>query len=60
MESIVVKNGAANREYVGKDAKYILSKIGINVGDEIRVIIAETEKNTTDFAVEELLMRSYR
>ncbi len=55
LEEIVVKNGAANRDYVGKDAKYILSKIGINVGDEIRVIIAETDKEHL-FAVEELLM----
>lgn len=55
LEEIVVKNGAANRDYVGKDAKYILSKIGINVGDEIRVIIAETNKDHL-FAVEELLM----
>lgn len=55
LESIVVKNGNANRDYVGKDAKYILNKIGINVGDEIRLIIAETESDHL-FAVEELLM----
>lgn len=55
LESIVVKNGNANRDYVGKDAKYILNKIGINVGEEIRLIIAETESDHL-FAVEELLM----
>jgi len=41
--------------YVGKDAKYLLKQIGIEVGDEIKVIIVETDKNHP-FAVEELLM----
>ncbi|MFR5471936.1 MAG: hypothetical protein ACLTG7_10380 [Romboutsia sp.] len=30
-------------EFVGKSAKYILSKIGIEVDDSIRVILMETE-----------------
>ena len=32
-----------SRECVGRDAKVILEKIGIKVGDEVRCIIAETE-----------------
>ena len=53
--SIVLKNNSPDRKYVGKDAKYLLKQIGIEVGDEIRVIIVETSKDHP-FAVEELLM----
>ena len=53
--SLVLKNNSPDRKYVGKDAKYILKQLGIEVGDEIRVIIVETDKNHP-FAVEELLM----
>lgn len=55
LAGMVLKNGSPNRAYVGKDASYILKDLGINVGDEIRVIIAETDKEHP-FAVEELLM----
>ena len=53
--SIVLKNNSPDRKYVGKDAKYLLKQIGIEVGDEIKVIIVETDKSHP-FAVEELLM----
>ena len=32
-----------SRECVGRDAKVILAKLGINVGDEVRCIICETD-----------------
>lgn len=32
-----------NKDYVGRDAKKILAQIGVNVGDEVRCIICETE-----------------
>lgn len=32
-----------SRDCVGRDAKVLLAKVGINVGDEIRCIIAQTE-----------------
>ena len=32
-----------NKDWVGRDAKKILAQIGINVGDDIRCIICETE-----------------
>ena len=44
-----------NRECVGHDAKVILSKIGINVSDDIRGIICETDFNHP-FVQEELMM----
>lgn len=55
LATMVLKNGSPNRAYVGKDASYILKDLGINVGDEIRVIIIETDKEHP-FATEELLM----
>lgn len=53
--SMVLKNDSPDRKYVGKDAKYLLHEIGIDVGDEVKVIIVETSKEHP-FAVEELLM----
>lgn len=44
-----------NKDFVGKDAKYILSKIGIDVPDSIRVVICETGPNHP-FVMEELMM----
>ncbi len=52
---LTLKNGSPNRKYVGRDAKVILKDVGIEVGDEIKVIIMETCKKHT-FAVEEMLM----
>lgn len=48
-------DGSVNSKLVGKDAKYILSQIDMTVGDDIRLIICEGDKNHP-FAVEELLM----
>ncbi|HWR42190.1 aldehyde dehydrogenase family protein [Sporomusa sp.] len=44
-----------NKNYVGKDAKYILSQIGINVPDSIRAVICETSADHP-FVIEELMM----
>lgn len=44
-----------NRDCVGRDAKVILSKIGITVSDDIRCIICETDFNHP-FVQEELMM----
>jgi len=48
------KNGP-KVEFVGKSAKYILSKIGIEVDDSIKVIIMETSKRHS-FVKNEMLM----
>ncbi|WP_323985068.1 aldehyde dehydrogenase family protein [Fusibacter ferrireducens] len=56
LETLVFKSeGVLNREFVGKDAKYILDKIDISVGDEIKAIIMEADKDHP-FVVEELMM----
>lgn len=44
-----------NRECVGRDAKVILKKIGVNVSDDIRCIICETDFNHP-FVQQELMM----
>lgn len=44
-----------NKDYVGKDAKYLLSKIGIEVPDSVRVVLCETAEDHP-FVVEELMM----
>lgn len=52
---MVLVNGKINRKWVGKDAKLILEQIGYKVGDNIRVILVETDE-MHPFAQEELLM----
>ena len=44
-----------NRDCVGRDARVILSKIGVNVGENIRCIICETDFEHP-FVQEELMM----
>lgn len=46
---------AVNKKFVGKDAKYILKQIGIDVPDDIRAVICETEADHP-FVLEELMM----
>jgi propionaldehyde dehydrogenase len=44
-----------NKDYVGKDAKYILSKIGIEVPETVKVVLCETAADHP-FVIEELMM----
>ena len=44
-----------NRDCVGRDAKVLLEKVGIHVGDEVRCIICETDFEH-DFVQHELMM----
>ena len=46
---------SVNKNYVGKDAKYILAQIGIEVADDVRVILCETAADHP-FVLEELMM----
>ncbi len=48
-------DGSVNKKYVGKDAKLILKDIGIDVGDEIKVISFETDVDNI-IVMEEYLM----
>lgn len=56
LENLVLNaDGSPNKDYIGKDADYILRQIGIEVGPEIRVIIMETPASHP-FVVGELMM----
>ncbi|MBQ7294324.1 MAG: aldehyde dehydrogenase EutE [Clostridia bacterium] len=46
---------SVSRKCVGRDAKVILKMIGVEVGDDVRCIICETDFNH-DFVQEELMM----
>lgn len=54
-----MKEGAHERspkvEFVGKSAQYILDKLGIQVGNDVKVIIFEAPEDS-DFVVSELMM----
>lgn len=52
---VITKEGTPNRDYIGKDAEYILSKIGIYPEKPTRLIIAETTCEHP-FFTEELMM----
>ena len=43
---LVTKEGKSPKtEFVGKSAKYILDKIGITVGDDVKVILMEAKED---------------
>jgi propionaldehyde dehydrogenase len=46
---------AVNKQFVGKDAKYLLSQIGLEVSDSIRLVICQTRADHP-FVLEELMM----
>jgi acyl-CoA reductase-like NAD-dependent aldehyde dehydrogenase len=39
------KAGLINYEYIGKDARVLLGLIGIDVGEDVKIIISETDRN---------------
>ncbi len=49
------EKGAPKVEFVGKSAPYILDKLGIQVGDDVRVIIMEAKKDH-HLVTEEMMM----
>lgn len=52
---ILNEMGKPNKEYIGKNADYILKKIGIDCDENIRAIIVEVDKDHP-FVLEELMM----
>ncbi len=56
LEALVMTDkGGPNKDFIGKDASYILSKLGISVDDSVRAIVMETSADHP-FVVEELMM----
>lgn len=49
------EEGAANKKFVGRPAKTILKEIGITVGDEIKIILAEVDAHHPLVLVEQLM-----
>jgi propionaldehyde dehydrogenase len=49
-------NPKINRKFIGKDARLILEYLGIRVGDETRLIIAEVPDDDHPFVITEMLM----
>ncbi len=39
------KYGMMNKEFIGKNANVLLNEIGIDVGDEVRMVVVEVEKD---------------
>ena len=54
-KAVISENGEVNKSLIGKDAKYILEKSGIECSYEPRLIIIETHREHP-FAVKELMM----
>ncbi len=52
---VLTEKGTINKKFVGKNADYIMEKLGMKIDPKIRVIFAEVEKDHP-FAVEELMM----
>ena len=55
VNTVLTPKGALNRKCVGRDARTLLSMVGVNVGSEIRCIVFEGEKEHPLIA-EELMM----
>ena len=55
LELVTNENGGPKVSFVGKNASYILSKLGINVDDNIKIIIMEVDKDH-HFVKEEMMM----
>lgn len=55
LEKLVITDGKPNREYVGRDASYILKKLGIETLGDVRLIIFEDDESGI-LAREEQLM----
>lgn len=51
----VQRSYGPNKDFIGKDARYILSKIGLDVPDSVRVVLCETGPDHP-FVLEELMM----
>jgi acyl-CoA reductase-like NAD-dependent aldehyde dehydrogenase len=56
LEKLVCTRDGANKDYVGKDASYILKHAGIDVSVDYRLILAEVDDEKHPFVQHELLM----
>ncbi|MEA1927887.1 MAG: aldehyde dehydrogenase EutE, partial [Candidatus Auribacterota bacterium] len=47
--------GAANKKFVGRSPKVILEQIGVTVGDEVKIVLAEVDAHHPLVLVEQLM-----
>lgn len=52
---VLTEKGTINKKFVGKDASYIMGKLGIKIDSNIKVLFAEVDKDHP-FVIEELMM----
>lgn len=55
LEKVILKDTYPNKSFIGKNASVILKEIGVTVGDDIRLVLAETPCDHL-FVTRELLM----
>ena len=55
LEKVILKDTYPNKSFIGKNANVILKEIGVLVGDDIRLVLAETPRDHL-FVTRELLM----
>jgi propionaldehyde dehydrogenase len=55
LEELILSDGEANRDYIGKSAAYILEKAGINHSQDVKLVIVETDASHC-FVQVELMM----
>lgn len=56
LEKVVIDGNYPNKKFVGKNANVILREIGVNVGDEVRLVFGEVEEEMHPFMQVEMLM----
>ncbi|HPJ72318.1 MAG TPA: aldehyde dehydrogenase family protein, partial [bacterium] len=49
------EEGAPNKRFVGRDARFILEQIGVSVGDEVKIVLAEVPADHPFVLVEQLM-----
>jgi len=52
---VITEKGGPNREFIGKNANYILKHLGLEFGDDLRSIVVEVDKDHPFVLVEKMM-----
>jgi len=55
LEQIILEKGKPNKKFIGKNANVILKEIGVQAGDDVRLVVCEVAKEHP-FVQEEMMM----
>ena len=55
LEQVVLQDGKPNKKYIGKNANVILKEMGVQVGDDVRLVVCEVAKEHP-FVQQEMMM----